>query len=160
MTHALTLRLDDDLAEQLRTAAFRRRCAVSDIIRDALRDHLAALDPAEQPTTVAPPVERCAHCGKPLNGLGLTDTGEKVCHTGTLPPYAHPTDCYRLVLAGEPLGARDLRTFREQLADKLIDTHTANRHQPLTDEPCGHVPTQQGLDYLRDRRQQHPHEAL
>lgn len=33
------------------------------------------------------------------------------------------------------------------------------RHQPLTDEPCGHVPTPRGIDYLAARRQQHPRGA-
>lgn len=34
-----------------------------------------------------------------------------------------------------------------------------SRHQPLTDEPCGVIPTQAGLDYLALRRQQHPKAA-
>jgi len=42
----------------------------------------------------------------------------------------------------------------QQLVTDAADR--ADRHQPLTDEPCGHVPTQRGLDYLAIRRQQHP----
>lgn len=39
----------------------------------------------------------------------------------------------------------------------------ADRHQPLTDQPCGHVPTDRGrqavLDYHAIRRQQNPRGA-
>lgn len=71
-------------------------------------------------------VERCAHCGKPLvEGRTALHLGARVCHTGTLPPHAHPTDCYRLLADGEQLGCRDLRDYRDKLADRLIDQHRA-----------------------------------
>jgi hypothetical protein len=35
----------------------------------------------------------------------------------------------------------------------------ALRHQPLTDEPSGVIPTPAGLNYLATRRQQHPRET-
>lgn len=70
--------------------------------------------------------ERCAHCGKPITNASVGNyLGAKVCHTGTLPPYAHPTDCYRLLADGEQLGCRDLRNYRDKLADRLIDQHRA-----------------------------------
>lgn len=47
MSHALTVRLDDELAERLRAAAFQHRCHASDIIRTALTDFLGPSD--EQP---------------------------------------------------------------------------------------------------------------
>lgn len=40
MTRALTIRLDDQLAERLRTAAYLRRRHASDIIRTALANYL------------------------------------------------------------------------------------------------------------------------
>jgi hypothetical protein len=39
----------------------------------------------------------CMHCGKPVNGFGVTADGSLVCHTGMLPVGAEPADCYRLV---------------------------------------------------------------
>lgn len=44
----------------------------------------------------------------------------------------------------------------QEIADILT---TEPRHRPLTDEPCGVIPTPRGLDYLAIRRQQHPKEA-
>jgi hypothetical protein len=160
---------------------------------DDLRALLAAAEPGQP---IAELSKRCAHCGKPLDDNATANyLGAKVCHTRTQPPYAHPTDCYRLLTEGEELGARDLRTYRDKLADRLIDKHLAaarasdvgvleqltgapgditpedegiatadvlaqiaadQRHRPLTDEPCGVIPTKAGLSYLTNRRQQHP----
>lgn len=50
----------------------------------------------------------CAHCGREIvsPSVGEVD-GERMCHTGTLPPDSDPPDCYRLVTVyGEKLGAR------------------------------------------------------
>ena len=51
--------------------------------------------------------------------------------------------------------AADLQDLTYQL---FPDEPYAPRHRPLTDEPCGVIPTPAGLDYLRDRHQQHPKE--
>lgn len=44
MTHALTIRIPDDLAELLRTAAFTQRRPAVDIIRTALAGYLDDLE--------------------------------------------------------------------------------------------------------------------
>jgi hypothetical protein len=44
-----------------------------------------------------------------------------------------------------------------RIADAILNhREPPNRHNPLTDEPCGVIPTPAGLDYLKLRREQHP----
>lgn len=48
--------------------------------------------------------ELCAHCKKPRRGNGVVQ-GVSVCHTGSVPPWREPPDCYRLVtIYGQELG--------------------------------------------------------
>lgn len=54
---------------------------------------------SDQPTT-------CGHCGKPIEGSSRGYAqGVVLCHSGVIPPWREPWDCYRLLtIYGVKLG--------------------------------------------------------
>lgn len=106
-----------------------RRLLASD-----LRTLLAALDPDEQTSATG----RCPNCA----GWIYLDEGGRIGF--------HPV--MRQTATQQP-GMETCEGAGRKPAT------TATRHRPLTDEPCGVIPTDVGLDYLAMRREQHPKAA-
>lgn len=98
-------------------------------------------DPADTPSD-------CPHCPDGHRDPNTRPWAVWVTQTRVdgQPPY---------LMAAPTNGAHVAESDAEWLRQVIHDAK-ARRHRPLTEEPCGVIPTKAGLNYLALRRQQHP----
>jgi len=88
------------------------------------------------------------------------DTVDAIATLHPLQPAGDPIplrigDLHALLAAADH-GQQPIASILARTGHAIDNPASEQRHQPLTDQPCGHVPTQRGMDYLAVRRRQHP----